>query len=393
MSEPGLDPFSARSSEERHAIYARLRRESPVHRLPSGAWFVASRSGVRTVLMNVERFVGSFGNRGDLPEEETVIAAIPEPRHGLIRKILNSGLAFHHASKLEPFVRETAARLLGQTVETARKDGEAELCASFTRPLPCAVIARAIGIPDDDVDRFARWSDELLTRQVDMGASPKLGEVHHEFVDYVDAQVRERAEATHPPQDLVTRLLETEVEGERLTRRAVRTQVLMLILAGNETTRNLMGNLLWRLACDAELAARLRAEPAEVDVAIEESLRLDTPVQFLVRTCTEALEIDGVKVDADDRVIVGVASANRDEAVFEDPNAFDLDRPGLRDHVGFGAGPHICPGAFLARMEARIGIQDFLAAVARIEPAPGYVLDANPVPWAFGPKTLRLSLG
>ena len=116
MGDPGLDPFQARTAEERHAVYARLRRESPVSRLPSGAWFVASRSGVRTVLLHVEHFVGSFGNRGDLPEEETVIAAIPEPRHGLIRKILNSGLAFHHASKLEPFVRETTARLLEDTL-------------------------------------------------------------------------------------------------------------------------------------------------------------------------------------------------------------------------------------------------------------------------------------
>ena len=393
MGDPGLDPFQARSIEERHAVYARLRRESPVRRLPSGAWFVASRSGVRTVLMNVERFVGSFGNRGDLPEEETVIAAIPEPRHGLIRKILNSGLAFHHASKLESFVRETTARLLTEILEFARTRGEAELCAGLSRPLPCAVIARAIGIPDDDVDRFARWSDELLTRQTDVGASPTLGEMHHEFVDYVDAQIRLRVEADTPSQDLVTRLLETEVEGERLSQRAVRTQVLMLILAGNETTRNLIGNLLWRLACDPDLADRLRAAPEQVEVAIEESLRLDTPVQFLVRTCTDPIEIDGVKVDAEDRVIVGVASANRDEAVFESPDRFWMDRPGLREHVGFGAGPHVCPGAFLARMEARIAIQDFLAAVGRFGPAPDYRFDANPVPWAFGPQTLRLTLG
>ncbi len=393
MGDPGLDPFQARTIEERHAVYARLRRESPVSRLPSGAWFVARRSGVRTVLTNVERFVGSFGNRGDLPEEETVIAAIPEPRHGLIRKILNSGLAFQHASKLESFVRETTARLLEDTLEKARSHGEVELCASLSRPLPCAVIARAIGIPDDDVDRFARWSDELLTRQTDVGASPTLGEMHHEFVDYVDEQVRVRVEADAPPQDLVTRLLETEVEGERLSQRAVRTQILMLILAGNETTRNLIGNLLWRLACDPDLAARLRADPARVELAIEESLRLDTPVQFLVRTCTQPIEVDGVKVDAGERVVIGVASANRDEQVFETPDSFHFDRPELREHVGFGAGPHVCPGAFLARMEARIAIQDFLAAVKRFAPAPGYTLDTNPVPWAFGPQTLRVTLG
>ena len=391
MRDPGLDPFQARTTQERLAIYAQLRRESPVSRLPSGAWFVASQAGVRTVHQNVDCFVGSFGNRGDLPEEETVIAAIPEPRHGLIRKILNSVLAFHHASKLEPFVRETTARLLENTLEAARAHGEVDLCASFARPLPCAVIARAVGVPETDVDRFARWSDELLTRQTEGGASARLGDLHPEFAGYVDEQVRERAEADAPPPDLVTRLLETEVEGERLTHRAVRTQILMLILAGNETTRNLIGNLLWRLAGHPELAAELRADPAQVETAIEESLRLDTPVQFLARTCTTPIEIDGVKVDAGDRIVIGIASANRDERVFEDADAFRLDRPRLREHVGFGAGPHVCPGAFLARMETRIALQDFLAAVEHFAPAPGYTLDSNPVPWAFGPQTLRVT--
>ena len=392
MRDPGLDPFQARTTVERHAICAHLRREAPVSRLPSGAWFVASDAGVRTVHQNVESFVGSFGNRGDLPEEETVIAAIPEPRHGMIRKILNSVLAFHHASKLEPFVRETTARLLENVLEVARAQGEVELCARFARPLPCTVIARAIGVPETDVGSFARWSDELLTRQTEGAESARLGDVHPEFVAYVDDQVRQRAESASPPADLVTRLLETEIEGERLSHRAVRTQVLMLILAGNETTRNLIGNLLWRLASHPELAAQLRADPAVVEAAVEESLRLDTPVQFLARTCTKPLEIDGVKVDEGERVVVGIASANRDERVFEDPDRFRLDRARPREHVGFGAGPHVCPGAYLARMEATVAIQDFLAAAAWFAPAPGYAFDSNPVPWAFGPQTLRVTL-
>ena len=128
-----------------------------------------------------------------------------------------------------------------------------------------------------------------------------------------------------------------------------------------------------------------------MEPAIEESLRLDTPVQFLARTCTTPIEVDGVKVDAGDRIVIGIASANRDERVFEDADAFRLDRPRLREHVGFGAGPHVCPGAFLARMETRIALQDFLAAVEHFAPAPGYTLDSNPVPWAFGPQTLRVT--
>ena len=154
----------------------------------------------------------------------------------------------------------------------------------------------------------------------------------------------------------------------------------------------MLGNLIYRLAEVPSRYAALRANRELVPNAIEESLRFDSPVQLLARTCTEKIDVDGVSVAKGDRVLYSIASANRDERFFSDPGEFRLDRPRPRDHVAFGAGPHVCPGAFLARMEAKVALETLLDRVERIELAPGYVFDPNPVFWALGPRTLRVRL-
>jgi cytochrome P450 len=187
-------------------------------------------------------------------------------------------------------------------------------------------------------------------------------------------------------------MLFTELEGERLSARMVRTQTMFLIIAGNETTRNVIGNCVYRLASDLALQEELRRDPALVPALIEETLRLDAPVQLLGRTCMRPLELAGVPIEEGDRVLFHLASANRDPAAFEDPDAFRLGRRNARDHVGFGAGAHVCPGAYLARMESRVVLETLLARKELIALAPGYTWDPNPVFWALGPRTLRVTL-
>jgi len=165
-----------------------------------------------------------------------------------------------------------------------------------------------------------------------------------------------------------------------------------LIIAGNETTRNLIGNLFYRLGREPALWPRLQVEPKLRAAAIEESLRIDSPVQFLARTCTRAIEIAGVSIEPGDRVLFGIASANFDESYFEDAASFRLDRDHPRDHLGFGAGPHICPGAFLARMEASAALDAALDRIDRLELDPGYVFDTNPVPFTYGPNSLLIRI-
>ena len=161
-----------------------------------------------------------------------------------------------------------------------------------------------------------------------------------------------------------------------------------LIIAGNETTRNLIGNLFWRLAGDRELFEHTRAEPESRKTAIEESLRIDSPVQFLLRTCTRPIRLEEVAIEPGDRVVFGVGSANHDESIYEDPLRFRLDRYRPREHSGFGAGPHLCPGTFLARMEARAALDALLARIDELTLDPGYRFDTNPVPWALGLQSL-----
>jgi cytochrome P450 family 142 subfamily A polypeptide 1 len=384
------DPLLARSREERDQILADRRARAPVAPVQGGALFVARFEGVRQALLNVDHFVGSFGNTGDLPEEETVLPGISEPRHGKLRKIINTVLAYHHAVRLEPFVKEAAEGMIGDLVEAGRNGEPVDLCAFLARPLPSTVIAEVLGVPAKDVPLFAQWSDELLQRITEAGPSPRMGDLHPEFAGYVDAQIEDRLNATEPPDDLVTRMLFTEVDGEQLSPRAVRTQTVNLIIAGNETTRNLIGNLFHRLSKDPSIWSRLRAEPELRPVAVEESLRVDSPVQFLARTCTRAIEIDGTPLAPGDRILLGVASANFDDSVFDEPETFRLDRERPREHAGFGFGPHLCPGAYLARMETQAALDAALDRIERLRLDDDYVFDTNPVPFTYGPNTLQV---
>lgn len=392
MSTAAIDPFDS-SSETRYAAFERLRARGAAEVVPSGQIFFVRQRAVEQGLKSVEHFVGSFGDVGQSKEEDTLLAAIPEPRHGKIRKLFNSALAYNHASQVEPFVRRYSAARLEEALDTCRRSGETEIMEAFARRIPSAVIAEVLGIPNDHIDEFARWSDEVLQRQSQTdGVNAPIADLHPEFSRYLEACIDERITAADPPNDMITRLLRAEVDGERLSRRAVLTQTIFLIVAGNETTRNLLGNLIYRLAEVPSRYAALRADPGLIANAIEESLRFDSPVQLLARTCTGAIALDGVPVQPGDRVLYSLASANRDERCFEDPNTFRLDRARPRDHVAFGAGPHVCPGAFLARMEAKVALEVLLERVERIELAPGYVFDPNPVFWALGPRTLRVRL-
>ena len=388
-----FDPL-AHLEDVPHDTLAQLRAESPVVRTPSG-WYLPKFDEVLAATKDVDTFVSSFRDPGVVvPEEEKLISEIAEPRHGRVRRIINATVAHHKSMRAEPFVRDLCHRYLDPILER----GHGELVAEFITPVPINVIAHLIGVPAEDWEQFHIWTDEVVTGTYSRTNRNERGDglagAHPEFTAYIDRLIAERRAGSDAPDDLVTRLIATEIEGHRLTDVEIRTQLAFLIMSGNETTRHLIGNLLWRVIGDPELFAALKADGDPkanrelCERAVEESLRLDSPVHMLLRDCTADTDMFGVPMHSGDKIVFGVSSANRDEAYFDDPDEFRLDRQRPKDHVAFGGGPHICPGASLARLEGRVALEVFLHRVAAAELAPGYIRKKTEVFWANGPERL-----
>ena len=375
---------------------AELRAGCPVSRTESGAYFLARYDDVLGATKNLTAFQASFREPGVVvPPEEQLISEIPEPRHGKIRRIINSAIAQHRIGRVEPFGRQLCHDLLDGIL--ARGGGD--LVAEYVTPIPATVIAHLLGADPSDHPRFAEWSDVVVqstyatkNRREDGVDNEGLAGVAPEFVAHLDGMIAERRSASEPPDDFITRLMHTEVDGERLTDLEMRTQLAFLLMAGNETTRHLIANVLETVCADPALFARLRSEPDLVPTVVEESLRHDSPIHVLMRDCVTETTIEDTTIPVGVKVAFSLASANRDERNYDDADAFRLDRPSARDHVAFGGGPHVCPGAALARLEGRFALEAFLERVQTAHVAEDYRREPVPVFWANGPRRLPVVL-
>jgi cytochrome P450 family 142 subfamily A polypeptide 1 len=376
-----------------HEVYRRLRAERPISKTSSGAWFIARQDDLIAAAREVGTFRASMREPGvRVPPEEMLISEIPEPRHGQIRKIVNSAVAAHRLNRVEDFTRELTNELFDQAIVR----GQSELVKEVVMPIPTSVIAVLLGAPREDFHLWGKWSDEVV-----QGDYPRLnrnergeglGGAHPEFASYVDAMIAARKADPDPPDDFATRLIRTEIDGMRLSDLELRTVLVFLLISGNETTRHLISNLFYRLAAQEGLLATLRERPELIPVAVEESLRLDSVVINLVRECVHDTVFRGHAMRAGDRVLFGVASANRDESLYEDPDEFRLDRPKPKGHAAFGGGPHVCPGASLARLEGRIAVEVAVERLEKIELDADFVWEKVPVFWANGPYRLPVTL-
>ena len=396
MTDPlDTDPLDT-SAGIPYDTLAELRAECPVSHTESGAYFLARYGDVLGATKNLDAFQASFREPGVIVSpEEQLISEIPEPRHGKIRRIINSAIAQHRIGRVEPFGRRLCHDLLDGIV--ARGGGD--LVAEYVTPIPATVIAHLLGADPADHPKFTEWSDVVVqstyatkNRREDGVDNEGLAGVAPEFVAHLDRMIAERRAADEPPDDFITRLLHTEVDGQRLTDLEMRTQLAFLLMAGNETTRHHIANMLETDCTDPELFARLRAEPGLVPVVVEESLRHDSPIHVLMRDCVAETTIEDTTIPVGVKVAFSLASANRDERNYDDPDAFRLDRPSARDHLAFGGGPHVCPGATLARLEGRFALEVFLERVDSVRVADDYRREPVPVFWANGPRHLPVAL-
>ena len=325
-----------------------------------------------------------------------LISEIPEPRHGQVRKIVNSAVAAHRLGRVEDFTRELTNSLFDQAIARSNAGETVELVQDIVMPVPTSVIAVLLGAEPEDYGLWGEWSDEVVQGDYPRFNRNDRGEglagAHPEFATYVDKMIAARKADPDPPDDFTTRLLRTEVDGIELSDVELRTLLIFLLVSGNETTRHLISNLLYRLASQDGLLESLRADPSLIPVAVEECLRLDSVVINLVRTVCQDTVFKGHAMKEGERIFFGVASANRDEDLFEAPDEFRLDRPKPKAHAAFGGGPHVCPGASLARLEARVVLETAVERLAEIRLEPGFTYEKVPVFWANGPARLRATL-
>ena len=395
-SEPHLDfewdPMDTANGIP-YDVYKKLREEQPISKTSTGAWFIAKQTDLVAAAKEVEIFRASMREPGVVvPPEEMMISEIPEPRHGQVRRIVNSAVAAHRLGRVEDYPR----RLTNQLLDDAIGRGRTELVQNVALPIPTSVIAVLLGAPEEHHRLWGNWSDEVLLGDYPRFNRGERGEglagAHPEFVGYVDEMIAKRRSDPHPPEDFTTRLLRTEVEGKRLSDVELRTLLVFLLISGNETTRHLISNLLYRLASQEGLLETLHEQPELIPTAVEESLRVDSVVINLVRTVCRDTVFRGHAMREGDRIFFGVASASRDEDFYDAPDEFRLDRPKPKAHAGFGAGPHVCPVASLARLEGRVLLEVAVERLSKITLEPGFEFEKVPVFWANGPLRLPVTL-
>jgi cytochrome P450 len=274
--------------------------------------------------------------------------------HRRLRNLVSLAFTPARVRALRPAVQAIADELL----DAVAARGSMDLVADYAFPLPTIVIARLLGIPSEDREQFREWSNAVVAPALTPEAQARALELTQAFIDYLTELFAARRAA--PRDDLVTALLRAEAAGDQLSEGELFSTVVLLIIAGHETTVSLIGNAALALLRQPEALDRLRDQPARMPAAVEEFLRYDSPVErALVRFATREAELGGCPVQHGDLVIGLLGAANRDPRHFDQPATLDLDRPSPR-HLAFGQGVHYCLGAPLARLEAEIALNTLL---------------------------------
>jgi len=375
-----LDLDSDAVRRDPYPVYARLRRERPVVEVAHRGWRAVSRyADVRLVLERADLFSSSVMRVAD-----RVLLGADPPEHTRARRLVNR--VFARARSLDGLIREKADALAGEAVARGRCD----FVGDFASRLPLGVIAGLLGL-DAPLADLARWSRSTIPRP---DAGPPDPEVLRSARECDGAFARLVESRRHAPaaDDLVGGLLAEAAGDERLTSGEVQSVAKLLFLGGSETTANLLGNALLALLRRPDLLQRVRADPEAGEAAVDETLRFDAPVQVVLRRARADVEIAGTVLPGGSVVAALVGSANRDESVFEDPDAFRLDRP-ARGHLAFGAGAHRCLGEDLARREAAIGLGAFLGRARSLVPAEDLdLVEPTPSLQLRGPARLLLDV-
>jgi len=319
---------------------------------------VARYADVRAILMDYATFSSVQPTGVGFEEQIKVFGDAPTmlgsdpPTQTRLRRLVSRDFTPRRIRELEPRIREIAKNL----IDAAERKGEFDVMADLANPLPVMVISDLLGVPPEEYQQFKNWSDKIVEADNTLPGMPIPDEIKNAFTElkaYFSAEIVRRR--GNPGPDLVSALVAAHDEAEALSADELLQFVVLLLLAGNETTTNLIGNGMLALGRNPDSMAAIRSKPALMRGAIEEMLRYDGPVQATFRTATKDTVIGGTPINSGMGAFVIIAAANRDPAQFNDPERFDITRE-PNEHMAFGEGIHFCIGAPLARMEGSIAI-------------------------------------
>lgn len=362
MPDPDVryDPFDPTVQDDPYPVYEQLRSTSPVYWCaPRDCWVLSRHEDVSAALQDPSTFSsarGIFPARGfDLAGAFLpMMIMMDPPRHDLLRRVVAKAFTPRRIALLETPVQQMAAEITERLVAA----GGGDVVRELSGPLPAMVIADLLGVPREDREQFKAWSTALVT--TDITASEPLrsnleaaAALYEYFRDFLDER------RARPRQDLMSALVTAEVEGRRLSEDELLGFCLLLLVAGHETTTNLISNTIAVLAERPEVVDRLARDRSLLPSAVSEMLRFDSPVQGLSRTLTRDVRMHDVQMRSGDTVLLLFGSANRDDIAFPDADQFDIDRVFERQ-LAFGRGIHFCLGAALAQLETRLVFDELL---------------------------------
>ena len=373
------DPFSHELHDDPYSVYRTLRDEHPLYYCQARSSWVLSRfDDVWDAVHDAETFSsaqGVFPGMGDVDPDQMlpVMIMMDPPRHTQLRRLVNRAFTRRQVADREQVIRAVARDL----VDTLVGAGGGDLVEDLAKPLPTIVIAELLGVPQEDRKEFREWSDQLVQDNPDdQAAATRAMEGGASLVAYFADLIAERRRS--PRDDLLTALITAEVDGEHLDEGELFGMCVLLLVAGNETTTNLVSNSAVLFHQNPDQWQAIVDDGSLLPGAIEECLRFDSPVQALARTLTRPVDAHGRTMHEGDMVLLIYGSANRDDREFPEPDAFDIGRT-VERQLAFGHGIHFCLGAPLARLEAQIVYSELVSR------SPGWTITGPPVRMHSGP--------
>jgi cytochrome P450 len=368
-----FSPYDYQIQDDPYPVYARLRDEAPLYRNDElDFWALSRHEDVTAAFRDHIGFSNANGVSldpsawGPRASRTMSFLAMDTPRHTRMRALVSAGFTPRRVAGLEDRVRELARKHLAACLPA----GSFDFVGEFAGRLPMDVVSEMVGVPESDRAELREWADTLLHREDGLVAVPRAaGEAAFHLIVYFADMVAARKSGPGSDQadgDLASALLAAEIDGDRLTDDEIVGFLFLMIVAGNETTTKLLANALyWGWRNPAELAKPLN-DPDYIARWVEETLRYDSTSQLIARTIAKDFTAHGQTVPAGERLALLIGSANRDPAVFPDPDRYDLDRD-TSGQISFGAGRHYCLGANLARLEARVALTEFFRLVSAFE--------------------------